>query len=82
MSANVSLLVNTIFTYYYKPRGVTILPIHPDDVATDMEPEGGIPCIEAISTEESTKGMINVMDKASIESSGKFLDYTGASLPW
>ena len=70
---------------------ITFIPIHPGLVETDMsgsfvdhvsgtEAENQI---RVISVEESVKGYLNVVDKATRENdSGKFVQWDGEGLPW
>jgi len=57
--------------------GITVLSIHPGWVRTDM---GGPSA--SISPEESAAGMKKVVEAATVEDSGRFLNWKGESLPW
>jgi NAD(P)-dependent dehydrogenase (short-subunit alcohol dehydrogenase family) len=58
-------------------RGITVLPLHPGWVRTDM----GGPDAE-IDVETSVAGMREVIDSVTMKDSGRFLDYLGAEIPW
>lgn len=58
-------------------QGITVLALHPGWVLTDM---GGHNAL--IDTETSVNGMKSIIDSATIADTGKFLDYTGANIPW
>jgi NAD(P)-dependent dehydrogenase (short-subunit alcohol dehydrogenase family) len=60
-----------------RSKGIVCLILHPGWVATDM---GGNRA--PLSVEESVRGMREVIDKAKLEVSGKFLDYRGEEIPW
>ncbi|MEQ8247852.1 MAG: SDR family oxidoreductase [Alphaproteobacteria bacterium] len=57
--------------------GIAVFSIHPGWVRTDM---GGPSA--AISTEESAAGMKAVVERASLESNGRFFNWTGEEIPW
>jgi NAD(P)-dependent dehydrogenase (short-subunit alcohol dehydrogenase family) len=61
--------------------------VHPGLVKTDMTKgvdeitiDGLV--IRPITTEESVRGLIRVIESFSLEKSGAFVDYTGESIPW
>ncbi|MFY2509198.1 SDR family oxidoreductase [Vibrio pectenicida] len=58
-------------------QGFTVLALHPGWVLTEM---GGPNAL--ISTDTSAAGLINVINSASIDNSGEFINYDGTSLPW
>ncbi|KAG2177982.1 hypothetical protein INT43_003235, partial [Umbelopsis isabellina] len=60
-----------------KGDNFTVLAIHPGWVQTDM---GGASA--PLVAKDSIAGMLSVFDKASPQSTGKFLDYQGKELPW
>jgi len=60
-----------------REEGITAIAMHPGWVQTDM---GGADA--AISTEESVRGMISVIDGLKGEDSGRLLTYAGEALPW
>ncbi|MBU2895495.1 SDR family oxidoreductase [Vibrio hepatarius] len=58
-------------------QGFTVLALHPGWVLTEM---GGPNAL--ISTDTSAAGLSEVIDSASIDNSGEFINYDGTSLPW
>ena len=60
-----------------KPQGITVVSLHPGWVKTDM---GGPNA--PVSIDESIKGMMQVIEKADIRDTGRFLNYDGKELPW
>lgn len=60
-----------------KPRGVTVLLLHPGYVQTDMTEQRGL-----ITPEQSAQGLIEVMEKHGLAESGTFWHVNGEQLPW
>jgi NAD(P)-dependent dehydrogenase (short-subunit alcohol dehydrogenase family) len=60
-----------------KPRGITILLLHPGWVQTDM---GGPSA--PVDIEQSITGLRRIIDKATVAETGHFYDYTGRQIPW
>lgn len=60
-----------------RDRGIIVCPIHPGWVRTDM----GGPQAD-ISVEESISGLISVIDRLSMEDSGRFWTWEGTEHPW
>ena len=60
-----------------RERGIVVVALHPGWVRTDM---GGAQASEA--PEESVTGLRTVIDGLGPDDSGRFLDWTGAALPW
>lgn len=60
-----------------RERGVSVLLIHPGWVETDM---GGPNA--PIQAEESVNGIMARIDEQTLELTGRFVDYTGQTLPW
>ncbi|MEL7538742.1 MAG: SDR family oxidoreductase [Pseudomonadota bacterium] len=58
-------------------RGISVAALHPGWVRTDM---GGPSA--TLSSEESVRGLINVIADLSPERSGGFFSYEGETLPW
>ena len=58
-------------------RGLGVLILHPGWVRTDM---GGPHAL--ISTQQSVQGMSHLMNNFTMRDSGKFLDYSGNTIPW
>lgn len=57
--------------------GITIANLHPGWVQTDMGGQGA-----DITPEESISGMRKVIAALTLKDTGRFLDYTGAIVPW
>lgn len=60
-----------------KPQGVPVLIVHPGWVKTEMGGDGA-----HLSPEESAAGMLKLIDKLDIASTGKFLAWNGKELAW
>lgn len=60
-----------------KARGISTVVLHPGWVKTDM---GGPDA--PVEAAESVRGMRAVIDRTTLEQSGKFFDYEGDPLPW
>lgn len=60
-----------------RPRGISVLALHPGWVRTDM---GGPNSL--IDVAESVSGMRRVIADLSLARSGQFLDYQGQAVPW
>lgn len=58
-------------------RPIALLTLHPGWVRTDM---GGPNA--AVSVEDSASGMVDVLEQQKGRPGHRFLDYTGASIPW
>ena len=60
-----------------KPQGVPVLILQPGWVRTEMGGDGA-----RLSPEESAAGMLKLIDKLDIASTGKFLAWNGKELAW
>ena len=60
-----------------KPKGITVVSLHPGWVKTDM---GGPNA--PVSIDKSIEGMIKVIHMTDIKDTGRFLNYDGTELPW
>jgi len=60
-----------------KPKGVSVLILHPGWVKTDMGGEGA-----SVLPAESVHGMRRLIDSGDLSLSGTFLNYKGEELPW
>jgi NAD(P)-dependent dehydrogenase (short-subunit alcohol dehydrogenase family) len=60
-----------------KDRGIVVCPIHPGWVRTDM----GGPSAD-ISVDESVTGLLSVIERLTIEDSGRFWTWEGKEHPW
>ncbi len=58
-------------------RGISVLTLHPGWVRTDM---GGANA--EISVEQSVEGLKRILLAAGPESSGRFIEFNGDSIPW
>lgn len=70
-------MLTAIQSESYKPDGITTIVMTPGWVRTDMGGQNA-----NLSTEESVKGMLNVIENLTPEQSGKFFDYTGEEVVW
>jgi NAD(P)-dependent dehydrogenase (short-subunit alcohol dehydrogenase family) len=70
-------MINKSLAIDLKSDGIVALVITPGFVATDMNDHSGV-----LSADVSVEGMARVIDKATIEQTGRFCDYADASLPW
>lgn len=60
-----------------KSQGVAVLIVHPGWVKTDMGGDGA-----ALTPEDSAAGMLKLIDKLDMASTGKFLAWNGKELAW
>ncbi|MDA7949430.1 MAG: SDR family oxidoreductase [Hyphomicrobiaceae bacterium] len=60
-----------------KDKGVAVVLLHPGYVATDINEHSG-----PVSTEESARGLIPLIDELTLEKSGTFWNFEGDELPW
>lgn len=60
-----------------EPKGVAVAVLHPGFVRTDMTSGQG-----EINPDQSVRGLIKVLDKLNISSTGRFWHSNGSSLPW
>ena len=58
-------------------REIALLTLHPGWVRTDM---GGPSA--AVGVEDSAKGLVTVIEREKGKPGHRFLDYTGAAIPW
>ena len=58
-------------------RGITVLALHPGWVQTDMGGSGA-----TLTATQSVEGLLQVIDAATLQSSGGFFDWRGDPLPW
>jgi len=60
-----------------RPEGFTVLCLHPGWARTDM---GGPTAPQ--TPEESVSGLLQVLDRARPEDTGRFIDFRGQEVPW
>ena len=65
------------FAARHKDKGLAVLSLHPGWVKTDMGGPGA-----AVEVADSTRGLIDVVERAQVDRRDGFFDYTGATLPW
>jgi NAD(P)-dependent dehydrogenase (short-subunit alcohol dehydrogenase family) len=68
----------------WKEKGIAVCLLHPGLVETNMTSCFGVKAGEdgCIDTATSARGIIAVLSKLNLETSGKFYEYTGEELPW
>jgi NAD(P)-dependent dehydrogenase (short-subunit alcohol dehydrogenase family) len=60
-----------------KPQGIPVLIVHPGWVKTDMGGDGA-----ELKPEESAAGLLKLIDKLDLASTGRFLAWNGKELAW
>ena len=60
-----------------RSRGIVVLALHPGWVQTEMGGDSA-----TVPAEDSARGLLQVIDTATVEDSGQFLDWRGKPLPW
>jgi len=60
-----------------KPLGIPVLTVHPGWVKTEMGGDSA-----QLSPEESAAGLLKLIDKLDVSSTGKFLAWNGKELAW
>ncbi|MDQ3038203.1 MAG: SDR family oxidoreductase [Pseudomonadota bacterium] len=60
-----------------RARDIVVLALHPGWVQTDMGGEAA-----TVAVGDSARGLLQVIDAATLDHSGHFLDFRGKSLPW
>lgn len=63
-----------------RAEGISVVALHPGLVATELA--GSRANAGAIPIEDSVSGMLDVIDRLTIEHTGKFLDYRGRPCSW
>ena len=65
------------FAARHKDKGIAVLSLHPGWVKTDMGGPGA-----EIDVETSTKGLVEVIERAEKDRQDGFFNYKGETLPW
>jgi NAD(P)-dependent dehydrogenase (short-subunit alcohol dehydrogenase family) len=63
-------------SHQLRPEGIGVLILHPGGVRTRMGPAGGI------TTEESVRGMRQIIERFTLADTGRFIRYDGVEMPW
>lgn len=58
-------------------RGISVLALHPGWVQTDMGGDGA-----TLPAADSARGLLGVIDAATLKDSGRFLDWRGREVAW
>jgi NAD(P)-dependent dehydrogenase (short-subunit alcohol dehydrogenase family) len=74
--AGLNKLVQT-YAHELSPRKITIVACHPGWVRTDMGGSGA-----DIEASESAKGLIDIAESLTLDSTGTFIDYDGKRQAW
>jgi NAD(P)-dependent dehydrogenase (short-subunit alcohol dehydrogenase family) len=61
----------------YRGDNIAIVMLHPGWVRTDMGGPNGL-----IDADESAAGLYERIEETSLSNSGRFVDYSGADIPW
>ena len=64
-------------THELRPKGIGVLILHPGWVRTRMGGEGA-----TLMPPESVRGMRSLVEKFTLEDSGRFYRYDGVVMPW
>ncbi|GAP64835.1 short-chain dehydrogenase/reductase SDR [Mizugakiibacter sediminis] len=60
-----------------RPRGIAVVAVSPGWVRTDMGGSGA-----ALAPEESVRGMLALIDRLSLDDSGRFFGHDGSAIAW
>ncbi len=60
-----------------RARDIVVLALHPGWVQTDMGGDAA-----TVAVDDSARGLLQVIDAATLDDSGHFLDFRGQPLPW
>ncbi len=60
-----------------RARDIVVLALHPGWVQTDMGGDAA-----TVAVDDSARGLLQVIDSATLDDSGHFLDWRGKPLPW
>ena len=70
-------MVTALLAKALQPRGIIVLALHPGWVQTDMGGSGA-----TLAPAQSVQGLLQVIDGATLRSSGRFVDWRGEALNW
>jgi NAD(P)-dependent dehydrogenase (short-subunit alcohol dehydrogenase family) len=70
-------MVTALLAKALATRGIIVLALHPGWVQTDMGGSGA-----SLAPAQSVQGLLQVIDGATLPSSGQFLDWRGDALSW
>ncbi|KAL0591755.1 hypothetical protein ABG067_000898 [Albugo candida] len=70
-------MINKSFAHDLKRDNIISVTLHPGFVKTDMTQMKG-----TITPDESTAGLVKVLDGIKLQDTGKFLSYKGGVIPW
>jgi NAD(P)-dependent dehydrogenase (short-subunit alcohol dehydrogenase family) len=70
-------MVTALLAKALATRGIIVLALHPGWVQTDMGGSGA-----SLAPAQSVQGLLQVIDGATLQSSGQFLDWQGNALSW
>jgi len=70
-------MMSKVLSYEVRPMGITVVLMHPGWVRTDM----GGPAAP-LDPDTSAQGIVRVLERVTLEDSGRFLTWEGEELPW
>ena len=70
-------MANANLAHELRGAGIPCVVLHPGWVATDMGGAGA-----PLTVEESVRGMASVIDRVTLEDTGRFFNHDGTPIPW